>query len=409
MVEHDDLDVEEEDITELHEAEGSLTGGWPAILLTIAMISAAVYAFSPRPYPPFPETQIKASQLMTNGLAQQGSRFIAVGELGRIMYADDANGPWKEAGVENPRGSTLTKVKFIGDDVALAVGHSGLLLRSEDGGKTWKELLFNEDSADPLLGIAGPFTGAASGKLYVFGAFGQFYVSTDGGQNWRRESPVVEEDEIVEDTPASESTAEAVTDPALDVFGDASSDPTSEDYDPFAEFESGGMAADYTNRHMYDMTQASDGSLFLVGERGMILRSTDGGATWKANEEIYTGSFYGALPVGENSVLVYGMRGNAFLTRNLGKTWVESDIPVKQGLYGAAMDDDGTILLVGASNTVMVSRDAGASFRKVTKRGPNGVVSVLSLENDTWLMAGEGGVGKKSMLKSPAGAAGDKS
>ncbi|MDX1496392.1 MAG: hypothetical protein R3352_02450 [Salinisphaeraceae bacterium] len=395
-----DVDVD----TKTHEAEGSLVNGWPAILLTIAMISAAVYAFSPRPHPPVPETQIKASDLMTSDIAHQNGRYIAVGELGRILYADSANGPWQQASVEPERGFNLTTVRFVADGIALAAGHSGWLLRSEDGGKTWKELRFTENASDPLLGIGGPFKGEAAGRLFAFGAFGQLLVSTDGGSSWQQNTINVVEDEVEGEVAEDEASAQSDSD---DIFG--MGDGGGDDYDPFAAFESGAMATDYTSRHMYDMAQARDGTLFLVGERGMILRSSDGGDSWEALEEIYTGSFYGITALANDSLLVYGMRGHAFVSSDLGDSWQASNVPLVQGLYDAAVDSSGMIVVVGGSNTVLVSSDHGLNFIKASKRGPDAFASILTLGKNRWLLAGEGGVGKKSMFNSVPATTGDAS
>ena len=72
------------------------------------------------------------------------------------------------------------------------------------------------------------------------------------------------------------------------------------------------------------MTKAPDGALVMVGERGMIARSTDNGATWEVQKSGYTGSFYGVMPVPPSALLTYGMRGNVFrsgctFTRGLGR------------------------------------------------------------------------------------------
>jgi photosystem II stability/assembly factor-like uncharacterized protein len=200
--------------------------------------------------------------------------------------------------------------------------------------------------------------------------------------------------------------AEAADAAADDVFGMAAStdDPfggSEDDFDPFADFESGGMDADFTGRHMYDMTQAHDGSLFLVGERGMILRSEDGGGSWMPSEDIYNGSFYGVVNMPDNSLLVYGMRGNAFRSSDLGGSWQQSQIPLQQGLYDSAVGADGLVVVVGASNTVLVSKDNGKTFKKTTARGPNANAAIVSLPNKAWLLAGEGGVGRKSLFQAP--------
>ncbi|MGB1582106.1 MAG: WD40/YVTN/BNR-like repeat-containing protein, partial [Nevskiales bacterium] len=239
----------------------------------------------------------------------------------------------------------------------------------------------------------GPFEADAAGLLFAFGAFGQFLISTDGGRHWEQSTLNVAEDEAEVEATTQTDTASTETD---DIFG--MGDSGGDDYDPFAAFESGALATDYTSRHIYDMAQARDGSLFLVGERGMILRSADAGETWEAMDEIYTGSFYGITPLANDSLLVYGMRGHAFVSSDLGASWQASNVPLVQGLYDAAVDSSGMIVVAGGSNSVLVSSDHGASFVKASQRGPNAFASILTLGKNRWLLAGEGGVGKKSMF-----------
>src|SRR5689334_25255050 len=167
-------------------ADGGLLGAWPALLVVGLVLLAALYSFAHRPLPPFPATAIHPDKLLVNGLAQRGSRLVAAGELGHILIADSPDGPWREAKVEPERGSTFTRVAFIDDKVALAVGHDGWIVRSEGGGETWKEAAFDQGRPDPLLGIAGPF----DNKLFAFGAFGLFTTSEDGGKTWTT-SPLV--------------------------------------------------------------------------------------------------------------------------------------------------------------------------------------------------------------------------
>src|SRR3546814_1200789 len=93
----------------------SSTGGWPALVLTLIVAAAAIYAFSPRPAPPFAPTEVHPDGVLIDGLARDGDRLLAVGEQGNILYADSVKGPWHEAKVEPQRGSTLTKVKFLDD------------------------------------------------------------------------------------------------------------------------------------------------------------------------------------------------------------------------------------------------------------------------------------------------------
>lgn len=345
---------------------------WPALLMTVVIVAAAIYSFAPRPPPPFEPTQIHADRLIINGVARSGERFVAVGENGVILTATAADGPWTPARVEPARGSTLTRVLFVGEQVAVAAGHDGWLLRSEDAGATWKEVAFEPDRSEPLLGLAGPF----DGTLYAFGAFGRFLVSTDEGRTWQAQ-------ELVEIGRKQASAAVAPADAYANPFADIAPPDT-------------GLA----ERHLNGMAQLADGSLVLVGERGLIAHSTDGARTWRRLPEIYSGSFYGVLSVpaaagGEagraGAVLVYGMRGHAFVSRDL-RQWTRSEIPNIKSLFGGAVTADGRVVLVGASSAVLVSRDGGRTFAEMAESDRFALASVLPLGDGVLLTGGEGGV-----------------
>lgn len=349
-------------------------GRWPALVFTAVVAVAATYAFSPRPAPAFAPTVVHPDGLLVTGLARSGSRLLAVGEQGRILVADDARGPWHEAKVEPQRGSTLTQVKFIDDKTAIAVGHDGWILRSTDGGESWKEAFFIASPAadaadagaapdagfsaeppgddagaapaesgwtppplqpDPLLGIAGPF----DGRLFAYGGFGLMLSSTDGGQSWQRIS------------------AEAISD-----------------------------------HHLYGIVRAADRSLIVVGERGLMARSSDGGQSWSKLPSVYDGSFFGALVLPSKALLAYGMRGNVYRSEDDGKTWQKSTTPVSSSLFGGNVSPRGEIVLVGAGSVILVSNDDGRSFTQPLPGNPHDLAAVLPLTSSNLLTAGDGGL-----------------
>lgn len=51
----------------------------------------------------------------------------------------------------------------------MAIGHEGQILRSDDGGKNWKELAFDKENGEPLMSIAR----LPSGAWLAVGAFGR--------------------------------------------------------------------------------------------------------------------------------------------------------------------------------------------------------------------------------------------
>lgn len=352
-------------------AGGGIVAAWPAWAVVALVVAAAVYSFAHRPLPPFPETAIQPDKLLVNGLAQQGTRFVAAGELGHILIADSAEGPWREASVEPQRGSMFTRAAFVGDKVALAVGHDGWIVRSEDGGETWKEVAFDQARPDPLLGIAGPF----DGTLFTFGAFGLFMSSTDEGRSWQAAPLVIESDEN------ARKAAPAV-------------DPND---DPFANFGAQDSQAD---RHLNAVVQLPDGSLVLVGERGLVLQSRNGGASWTSLDTGYTGSFFGALAL-DARLLVFGMRGNAYYTDDQGKTWIKSETPRQVSLFSGLRLADGGVALVGDNNTVLLSKDAGATFTVASEakvRGlAAGLAEALELPGGALLTVGDSGIVRREL------------
>lgn len=349
---------------------------WPSYLLSALVLGAAVYAFAPRPLPPFPATQVFADKLVLNALAQSGSRLVAVGEQGRILTADRAAGPWTEAKIEPQRGSTFTAV-HAAENVLLAGGHDGWIVRSQDGGQTWTEENFDAEKPEPILGLGGPY----NGKLFAVGGFGTYLTSMDQGKTWTRETITEQVDE----------TAAAKVEAA----------PVSEDEDPFASFsesQSSGMA----DRHLNALTAAADGSLILVGERGLLARSADNGLSWKQFPEIYNGSFFGVLSLPPQGLVAYGMRGNAFYSTDLGTTWNKSEVPGGISLFGGAVNADGSIVLAGEGSTVLMSKDQGATFQVISQGERLRFASILPAGSG-WLAAGEGGL-REVKVQTSAGA-----
>lgn len=352
---------------------------WPSYAMVLIVLGSAVYAFSPRSAPAFAATAIKPQGLQVNALLRSGAKILAAGEQGRILLADSPKGPWREAKVEPQRESTLTQIAAVGPKLLLAVGHDGWILRSEDGGESWREASFNAESSDPLLGVAGPF----DGKLYAYGAFGKFMVSSDMGKSWVQQ-PLVE-------TGAAPAAPAAAAAPVAD--------------DPFADpFASDGTAAagGISDRHFNAMTKAGDGSLVLVGERGLIARSTDNGASWQAQPAVYTGSFYGVQLLPPSGLLVYGMRGNVFRSEDHGLTWVKSETPLPLSLYSATRTLRRELLLVGENSVVLVSKDEGKTFTLGSLGEQQRLSAVLSLDSGDLLTAGENGIALRDPTRSVA-------
>lgn len=384
-----------EDIIQAHEAEGSWRDGWPAMIMSVIIISAALYSFSPRPKPDFPATAVNERSVLVASVARSDGALIGVGEQGQILRAQAADGPWQAVRVEPQRGTTLTAVAVVAPDTLVAVGHDSWILRSSDAGASWREVNFNAERSEPLLGLAGPY----DGRLYAYGAFGQFLVSEDLGLSWQRRE-LVKNDSDEADAGGSDPFADPFAsedDGDYDPFGGGGDD------DPFADPFGGGSFGmdDFSTRHLNGLIQARDGNLWLVGERGLVARSSDGAQTWDQFETGYNGSFYGVLQLGDDGILVHGMRGHVFVSSDQGQSWREARTGVRDSLFTGVVLDSGAVLLAGGSHAVIRSKDNGRSFTRVSDKGAKSVADILPLAADRWLLAGEAGI----QIQTPVAAA----
>ncbi|MGT2490175.1 WD40/YVTN/BNR-like repeat-containing protein [Cupriavidus basilensis] len=152
------------------------------VAVSLTVLAAAVWAFSPRPLPAFAPTALRADQLQINGLARAGERLVGVGERGKILLSDDHGNTWRSAHVSPDQAAQLTQLAFAnGRGWRRGRTSARWILRTSDGGEHWQQVAFDEKQSDPLLGVAGL---QPEGKWFAFGSFGRFMTSHDQGAHW---------------------------------------------------------------------------------------------------------------------------------------------------------------------------------------------------------------------------------
>lgn len=234
-----------------------------ALTLAAAMLAgnAAAQEAAPQAAPtvgPRPALMAsKATQARMLDITVAGTQVVAIGEQGVIVRSTDGKN-WTQS--PSPVNSMLTRVRFTDDKHGWVLGYSGSILQTEDGGASW-QLRHFDATQHAMYDIL--FLDAQHG--FAVGGFGNVLETRDGGKTW-------------------EATAPALADQRL---------------------------------HLNTILRLADGSILIAGEHGLMARSTDSGATWKALSSPYIGSFFGAVPQGEKGVVVYGMRGNVFETTDL--------------------------------------------------------------------------------------------
>ena len=310
------------------------------ILIGLAMAAivglSAAYSFSPRATPPLAANRLPVDRMAFTTLARAGSNWVAGGELGHIVWSADNGKSWTEAAIEPRRFALFTQIVFVDDKIGMAVGHEGQILRSEDGGRRWKELAFDQDKGEPLMSIAR----LPSGQWLAVGAFGRALRSADDGKTWER----------------------------FDIPG-------------------------VEDKHLNRIVSAADGSRWLIlGERGLVLVSTDGGGKWSVVPPFYNGSLYGAAQLADGGWVAYGMRGNAFRAGAEAQSWTKAQVPAPISMFGHARPADDSLLVVGQGGIVLRSADGGASFQ-IVRAGDRAAFTDIGLAADgSWVVASDVGL-----------------
>ncbi|WP_078201546.1 WD40/YVTN/BNR-like repeat-containing protein [Cupriavidus necator] len=254
-----------------------------------------------------------ASALTSGMLAAQkaGNRVVAVGNHGVILLSDDDGKTFRQA-ASVPTRATLTAVAFADARNGWAVGHWGVVLHTGDGGENWTLQRSDIATDRPLFSVY--FKDAAEG--WAAGLWSLMLHTADGGKTWA---------EVKLPAPAGATKADA---------------------------------------NLYAIAGAKHGAIYVAAERGLLLKSTDGGQNWTYCQTGEKGSLWSALVLQDGSVLAGGLRGALTRSTDGGQTWtsVRPD-GYQNSITALAQGADGHVTAVGLDGLVLSSENGGATFK----------------------------------------------
>jgi photosystem II stability/assembly factor-like uncharacterized protein len=304
-------------------------------------------------------------------VAAAGKRLVAVGERGHILISDDNGASWRQ--MQAPVSVTLTAVRFPTPLKGWALGHSGVVLHSDDAGETWVKQLDGMQAAQLVLD-----------ELKAKAVPGQ---DTPEGLEPRIAS-------------AEQLVSDGTDKPFLDLyFQDEQKGFIVGAYNLIFRTEDGGKSwQPWLDRvenpkglHLYGI-QAVGRDLCIAGEQGVFLRSEDQGQSFNALPTPYEGSYFGLLPLRGGELIVYGLRGNAFKSEDHGSTWDRIDTTVPVSITAAAELRDGLLVMTTQSPDVLASRDQGRTFQHLIINEPFPFTGIAQAANGNIVLVGVRGV-----------------
>lgn len=250
------------------------------------------------------QKRAQASQVLA--AARTGTRLVAVGGQGTVLLSDDGQ-HFRQ--VQVPVRLTLTGVHFVDDRTGWVSGHAGAILRTDDAGEHWTVQHTDFSVDQPLYSVY--FRNKDEG--WAVGLWSLMLHTTDGGKTWAR---------VTLPVPPNGSKADLNL---FKVFGDG------------------------------------QGALFVTCERGYVLRSTDGGATWTYLATGYQGSLWTGVAWADGTVLVGGLRGSLYRSTDQGHSWTSARLGQTSSIT-TLVASGRAVYGVGFDGLLLSSTDAGHSF-----------------------------------------------
>ena len=273
-----------------------------------------------------------------------GERGVAVGYYGTILVSKDGGNKWEQ--VSSGTKELLASLSFPDTNHGWVVGSNGAILTTADGGLTWKPQ--DSGTSNYLLGVY--FVNAQNG--WAVGEFGTILHTSDGGVHWQAQQSG-EADLLLEGVRFLDEKRGFV----VGEFGTILT--TSDGGNRWTSlFEKEGEILDIEALEKLKPTIYSldfqDKIGVAVGVGGYILRSQDGGRTWKDIPSPTSNHLYRVKFI-NGDLYVVGLRGTLLISTDQGQNWKLLSLPPDVSLnwyYGIA-GKSGEIFLAGEDGKVL--------------------------------------------------------
>ncbi|TGN98884.1 WD40/YVTN/BNR-like repeat-containing protein [Burkholderia sp. USMB20] len=248
------------------------------------------------------------THMMLTDATRAGSRIVAVGEHGIVLLSDDDGKTWRQAR-RVPVAATLSAVSFADAKHGWAVGQWGAILATDDGGDTWVTQRLDTSVDQPLFSVL--FTSVQDG--IAVGLWSLMLQTHDGGRTWTRTT--------------------------------------------LPKPPGGGKA----DRNLYRVFADAAHALYIVSEQGMVLKSTDAGANWTYLPTGGKGTLWSGVAMPDGRLVVGGLLGSLFESRDGGATWTALKTGTRSSITGLVATGGG-LVGVGLDGLTLAQRVADGPF-----------------------------------------------
>lgn len=235
------------------------------------------------------------------------------GSYGTILHTLDGGKNWRPQPTSTKE--HLLGLTFLNERLGWSVGSRGTILRTEDGGISWLNRSLGEDVIINDVRFTSPKHGWAVGE------FGRIYQSKDGGQTWRKERSPVEVSFVSGESRnlfrLLFSDSRAVW--ALGLDGVILRTQNGEHWD--VARQDGALPGDAKRHHLFAASLFGKNK-WAVGERGTILVAPVKSDNWAPARLTIPPTSLNGIAFGHDGLgFIVGNRGMILRTEDGGKQW----------------------------------------------------------------------------------------
>jgi photosystem II stability/assembly factor-like uncharacterized protein len=281
-------------------------------------------------------------------------------------------------------GKDLNTVYFVDSKRGWAGGDDGLILRTEDGGRTWTRQAIEAAAAVNDIYFRDKEDG------YVLSG-NRIYGTADGGRTWRESSRFM---------PASfggavpELYSVRFTSKKKGwIVGSVSRRDNV--VDSLVLYTNDGGASWVrqrvpTKEELIHLDFASEKRGWIVGASGVVLHTPDGGQTWKTQASKTNATLYHVDFRNERAGWAVGERGTILRTSDGGENWSATPPPIRSTLLSVQFVNDEEGWIVGRGGVILRSEDGGQTWLRQDSKTRQNIYALFMDKKNGWAVGGDG-------------------
>ncbi|MFP5260326.1 MAG: WD40/YVTN/BNR-like repeat-containing protein [Blastocatellia bacterium] len=253
---------------------------------------------------------------------------------------------------QGDKGAVINAVYYDGDDIWV-VGAGGLVARSYDEGKSFQEVSAGVDSNLNDVYVRG-------GRIWIVGDAGTILKSTDGGRSFVKSVYT-----------SRHKTSRDAQNPSREIdlysvqFTDADYGYVVGDSGLILASTNGGASwreqKSGTDAQLFHLSFQGDKG-WVVGTGGVILHTDDAGRNWYAQRSGTADDLNRVYLINDKDGLITGDNGLLLRTGNGGATWERVPLNVREPLFGMSFIDKKTGWVVGYNGRIIRTYDGGRNW-----------------------------------------------